>query len=572
MAGTRNWNENPYYKLNKDAEKSINTLEKVNREILKLSKSGKTVGDELRNSFTQARLNVEKYAKSLEGTLKYQQNILKSTRGFTGLNPRILQQNMGFTISNSKNLLNSTAGTLNKVDAETKMTNSLNAQTRLEMAQLGSQIIQTLTQGFEQAYAIIESKYKTMAGDALQNKDWLTAKDSLLKAHDAEDSGSIAGSIGNIIGNTAATSLAGIKGGPWGMLAAGAFGFGASLYNAFSEYDARQERQDYELKRAKEQMIKSTDGTFEGHQEAVQTRNRESLLKDPETNLKQIKADEKITRQQADSLFKNASILAYEINSYQEKNNSQGLTDIEVQRLLDLNAEYDKVMAEYKKFDQIAKSYENVIKSTEAAIEAKEREREKEEQAKTEMQENLDVFRSEVSQNNARKNFAEALEKNIKEKGEKDGFNAFYNNESSTEFTALKTSIEEQKKRAAELTESINFYKVLETSGVSTSEQLKHQLELERELESVKTQISEDEELLSGNKQREEIDKAYKDDYKSLVESALNSKYLAQDFGSFSRYFGKTDPSIAYIKETNNLLRELITTVENSCTSVPVFN
>jgi uncharacterized protein YdcH (DUF465 family) len=132
----------------------------------------------------------------------------------------------------------------------------------------------------------------------------------------------------------------------------------------------------------------------------------------------------------------------------------------------------------------------------------------------------------------------------------------------------LQTSINKQK-------ELLKYYqeehKVLDEKRedlTATIEELQKLQSLDNLIASISESIKNDTKLLNsisdGLKQikiSKEI--AQIGDYHNQIANLGSSKFLTSDLGSFNRYFGKTDPSVNLIKETNGLLKTLIQIVDN---------
>lgn len=575
---TRNWDENSFYKLNNEAKNSFNELSKLNKKIREITRSGKEVDQALSNSFEAAKENAEEYINRLIRVSKRQDAIISSAAKFKGLDGKRLVRDMGYSVQNGQALLKSANATHFTTSSISNKT--LAASYKTELVQLGAQLAQTvansIAQGFERAAAISESMYTQMASDSVAEGDWLSAKKYFDERREAQRVGFWKAAIVKIGGQTATGALTGGFGGSVipgvGTVAGAGIGGGIGFVQGVSEVigdyiedDAKEVEHKQIIERTKKQLIKSTEGMVDSTSNLTEERRREKLLSDPEANLQAIKAERDSSLKEQERIYSELKGITAESNQLRAKPN---LSDDEIQKLLELNKEYAKLNKEYENLDKISKSYDGVIKSTESVIAAKEKEAKAEKQAIADANRNLTQFRRENTADQAREDFSNELSEFMEAYGDQEGFDFFHQVE-RIQKTNLQNSINAAKEYEKQLTDEINKLDIKRLSETATSDDIKKQRELETERANLQKQITSDEELINGTKIKKELEKSTKDEVKDIFNSAQSSKYLADDFGSFSRYFGKTDPSLNLMKETNELLKGILRGVEtiNICTS-----
>lgn len=573
------WNVNQFYKLNKEAEAAKIELEQLNKKIKQIAQSGNLIKDSLANSFNRAINNVKKYQQELEEALKDQNKIKDSAKNFKGFDPNIVIQNMGFTKDFSQRLLNDVSRTKFMTESRFNQTNiaatssgiatsnqRLENLARLETAQMGIDLVRTVStsikQGFMEANSIAASIFKSMAEKYIQKGDWMSAKNSLTEAWNKEKQNMVMDTAESAF-DAGMTTFMTTKN-PW--LAIAALG-GTFAVSGSKRYDALKDQYNYEVKSKRDAIVDSSNNVMPENIRLEKTRYQESLLEDPEANLEIIKAEYEKHKAASDKLFEDSMEMAGMIQGFQVRNEKHGLTDRETQEFMDLHKKYNETMEAQAENDRMAKSYGSAIKSTEASIKAREEaaqlEKEREEAAKSEAYKNLNNYRTLAKEQNVRTEYAEELAGFMEAYGDKEGLE-FFNQQSRDQKINLENSIKDQMAREEALNKEIEALNKKQEDGSITSDELKKQLELEKELADTTKQRKEDEKLLNNEELQKEIQDSANEKYKNSLQRAESSKYLSENLGSFSRYFGKTDPSLNLMKESNNLLKGILNAVNSS--------
>lgn len=297
--------------------------------------------------------------------------------------------------------------------------------------------------------------------------------------------------------------------------------------------------------------------------------------------------------------FKVSSLYPNKVQKlYEEKYKPKNLTDEETQRLTNAKNSYSELISEFDRFDKLAKTFDQVSKTTEAAIKAKEEQKRREEEEKLREEERL--YQEELAEENAikantevlydnrnlrsqesqRRNYIDYVNDLVKDKGTSGALKEL---EKSDVFSksAIESNLNTQQSRIDEIKKQIDELNKLFELGELSAEGISRLIQLEQLLENRQQQLDSDKKLYGNEelKKREEDEKKQEEEeqkrkkfnetrdklygLKDTYTNASSSQYLAQNLGSFSRYFGQTDPSLSLMKETNNTLKSILNRIEN---------
>lgn len=552
-------------KLNDDkesslAERLLGPYKAANREIYRLQKTimnytskFQEVPKTLTHEFNEATKNLEKMRNQLVDIKK--QFPAKSYGG--QLSNQLLTRFDSYKTFNQN------------LNRQPQPVDHLKNQTRLEIAQLGMMALNSISQSIAQAGAVGESRYRALAADSAQKGDWIKASEQFREARSWNLKSNLLEGGVNVVEKAVAGGLSGaiIGGqlfGPVGAKAGAVIGGGlmGGITTATESIRIYQEYQQVteDLERLKDQIISGVKDVPAIFKELKFSLSHEEILSNPLENKDKIKENLKFSTDYSDHMLKNAEIIQADIAALYSKNgtNSENWLDEDIQKLSDLKVAYEQAIGEYNKYTKLRDAYsaaDKVIKTQETIDELKkEEERLNREAASKQLTENRLYEKDET----ARYEFDKEIKKILSEKSTTDAINKL----TGMSLEKQKASINTQAERIANLNKEIETLDTAYQNGTATASDLEKLVELEQARSTATKQLQADKDLYNSRADvLTSLQTARRDEVNNLAAAAGSSQYLAENYGSFSRYFGKTDPSLSLIKETNTILKSILETL-----------
>lgn len=666
----------------RDAKNAEDALKKVSSEMLKYTNDFTKIPKNLSKSFVDAEKKAKSYfdrlnreTQSLLGNFipgKSQSSIsIDDTRDLLR-QINNLQRGYNQTSVNAQNIKNKINQVSEQVKFQKESAEALKTNTRYERAEAFGYLFDTFNQGFSQAMAAAESKYRMLASDAYSQGDWLKTKEFYEQAKSKNLQGNVVEGGTNAFGLGMTGAAIGAAFGPLGSLIGGVSAALVSLIGSAWKTSEELDAITAEMNRNKQLLIQAAFQIPKQFNLLSEDREIEHILSNPIDNKDQIAEDAKYYREAAEEAFDEASEQTNIINEltpkynnyiahknkygetngilnnpsfkemesfltkdekdrllkegtremldttsilslankasstypnkvqklYEEKYKPKNFTDEETQRLTTAKNSYNELISEFDRFDKLAKTFDQVSKTTEAAIKAKEEQKRREEEQKRREEERL--YQEELAEENAikantevlydnrnlrsqesqRRNYIDYVNDLVKDKG---ASGALQELEKSDVFSksAIESNLNTQQNRINEIKKQIDELNKLFELGELSAEGIARLIQLEQLLENRQQQLDSDKKLYGNEalKEREEDEKKQEEEeqkrkkynetrdklyeLKDIYTNASSSQYLTQNLGSFSRYFGHTDPSLSLMKETNNTLKNILSRIEN---------
>lgn len=431
----------------------------------------------------------------------------------------------------------------------------LKKQTRLEYAQLGMMALDSFEQGITQAAAAGESRYRALATESAAKGQWVKAGEEFRTARNWNLGGNIIEAGAATVRNAGAAYVA-TGGGIQGKIAAlgvGLVTLASQILKINQEYRQIQE----DLNRLKDQIVTAAAGIPNAFQELQFALSHEAIISNPLANESKIKENLQFSKQYSDYMLTNAEITKTDIDALYKKNgtNVENWSDEDVQRLHALKSEYERFMGDYEKYTKLTGAYGAANKAVEDYRIAESLKKEEEYQRYEAANEALSENRLFAKDSAARS----AYDKSLKGVSEATDIKEAIRLLSEIDMTAATESINTQRARIAAYDTKINELNQKYESGNASASEVEQLVELEKTRSNAMQQLESDKDLYNGrNDVLQDLYKQQRNEVNNLASSASSSKYLAENYGSFSRYFGKTDPSLNLIKETNTVLRSIL--------------
>lgn len=567
-----NFRDNKYFSLNKDAEAANKRFADLYKKIKQLKNVGKDVDLKLAEEFSLASTNIEKFNKRLTFAVKQTKDIAKSVRDFRGLNYNKLIQNMGYTIDNSNKLLlwnNPYTGQRYRDRAaensrvissisQNEFGEKLNTQTKMERYQLGMMAADALEQGITQAAAAAEARYRALATDSAAKGQWVKAGEEFRTASNWNLGGNILeGAVATGRNFGAAYAMAG--GGAQGVAAGVVVGL-ATAASQITKINQEYQQIQEDLKRLKDQIVTAASGIPTAFNELQFALSHEAIISDPLANEGKIKENLQFSKQYSDYMLSNAEITKTDIDALYRKNgtNVENWSDEDVQHLHALKSQYERFIGDYEKYSKLTSAYGAADKAVADYREAERLQKEEEYQRYEAANEALSENRLFAKDDAARTEF----DKSLTTVAKADNISEAIRLLSEMDMTNASESINTQRARVAAYDTKINELNQKYEAGEASAAEVERLVELEQIRNSAMQQLQSDKDLYnSRNDVLQDLYRQQRDEVNSLAASASSSKHLAEDYGTFSRYFGKTDPSINLLKETNTVLRSILETI-----------
>jgi hypothetical protein len=431
-----------------------------------------------------------------------------------------------------------------------------------------------------QATAALEALYKSRAVRAVQAGNYIEASKNFRNAQWSNLWGNVSEGVSNI-GNDAAIGT--VIGGPIGTAIGavkGTVDLVTTTTKTVSEWNQISEEQLAVFQGVLDTAKNSADTFYAMRTDEEENRKREELLsyspeRDSDTYLKDIQAkrDDILTdlvnnRTILDSAIAEEDKIAAKLFDLASTSKSiEEMTPYEIQKLADLTAALANAVNTTNKYTDITDKLTKGLNETEKLI--KDENKRLKEKALQEEEKAKELYKKEQDAiDNYAKQYSE-IDTNAKYsrirrdyRTVKDASLDAFGNLSKTDATEMKKIIEEQAYYLSSIEYTIERLERSAASGSLNSEQYKELIDLRTSYEKVSESLYNDRELISDKSEILARLSKSKDETNKIYDIA-NSRFLTDNLGSFSMYFGKTSPSAKTLGETNRLLQKILDSINN---------
>ena len=432
-------------------------------------------------------------------------------------------------------------------------------------------VTQSITQGFERSAAIAESMYKEMANRAISQGNWnefIAAKRNELFTQQKSAGGDYAKKL---ITGGAKTVLYTSLAGPVGTVA-GVLETGLDLFSTNKQQQAEREKIleeiNYRRRRIYSQAGSSTASALQSIKEENELADLKKQLSD--TNNKaayyvklQIVETEKANKELEQQL---ADLKVRIDRLKQQSGNEVLLLDAEKESANLIQQRVNNI-AKIKQFTALDQAYEK----QEAAKEAL-REKE-EEQARLYEETNAAAriaghrYFSDLALQATTERFAEFQNRLMEQHGvEVGGELAWQYDEQGKLPTAAQEYADQITVVQERLKESYDKFNILKgklDENIATADEVKALLDLDKAIKQDQETLKNAQDMINGVPQLEYFKEQSKAMVDQMSRQIQSSSFMSDNLGSFNQYFGRTDSSINLISETNGLLKNILTAIEN---------